>query len=150
MSSRLCFPNELRHMHKTGNIIPFFLKYSLPCAQNRKWKYSHVEVTSCCFDQFMTDSRPGKTYLIIFFFLFRCYLNKSQTISEHHSGWYSPKWKLYTCIECTVHCTLVQSLFSGASIWMIHSYCIYFIVVSPCQKYRLFVPIIWLFNCLII
>ena len=38
--------------------------------------------------------------------LFSCYLNKSQVVTEHHSGWYSLKRKLYTCTECTVHCTL--------------------------------------------
>ena len=33
--------------------------------------------------------------------------------TEHHSGWYSFKHKLYACAECTLHCTHVQSIFSG-------------------------------------
>ena len=43
-------------------------------------------------------------FLNYFYLMFRCCLHESQTATEHHSGWFTFKWKLYTC-----------HLFSGAS-----------------------------------
>ena len=35
--------------------------------------------------------------VFIFYLLFGCCLHDSQTATEHYSGWFTFKWKLYTC-----------------------------------------------------
>ena len=66
--------------------------------------------------------------------MFGCYLNKSQTVTGHNSGWYSNyTWKLYTCAECKLHCTLVHSILSGASTWInqFNSLIVYYLIILP-------------------